>query len=342
VQQLNDLAEELGAVAGQIEREANLRLAAAISDLQRHETERELRFHKLERLIEERLASLKDGEPGAPGRDGADGKDGAPGMDGRNGDPGPQGQQGEPGERGEAGLQGLQGERGEQGESGQQGERGEPGPQGERGDQGFLGNPGEVGPMGPQGERGEPGLAGPQGEPGLQGERGERGAQGDSGLLPMVRSWADEVHYASQVVTHGGGLYQALRDTAKEPPHADWICLAAPGRDGSDGRSFTIRGTFRDGEDYAELDVVTLNGASFAAKRDNPGVCPGDGWQLVAMQGGRGKPGERGPAGGRAERGPPGPKVADLSVDDQGVMTLTNEDGSIAKCDLYPLLSRLA
>ncbi len=58
---LEALADELGEVAGQIERDANLRLTAALADLGREAAERELRFAKLERMIEDRLASLKDG-----------------------------------------------------------------------------------------------------------------------------------------------------------------------------------------------------------------------------------------------------------------------------------------
>ena len=33
---------------------------------------------------------------------------------------------------------------------------------------------------------------------------------------------------------------------------------------------------------------------SFIAKKDNPGPCPGAGWQLIASQGKRGDKGERG------------------------------------------------
>ena len=42
------------------------------------------------------------------------------------------------------------------------------------------------------------------------------------------------------------------------------------------------------------LDIVALNGGSFIAKKDNPGPCPGAGWQLIASQGKRGDKGERG------------------------------------------------
>jgi len=116
-----------------------------------------------------------------------------------------------------------------------------------------------------------------------------------------------------------------------------------PGRDGADGidgRSFVIRGTWSAEESYHELDVVAINGASFAARRDEPGPCPGEGWQLVASQGKRGNAGERG-AMGKGERGMPGVSAMALDVDDQGLLTLTNADGSTVTCDLYPLLRKL-
>jgi hypothetical protein len=44
--------------------------------------------------------------------------------------------------------------------------------------------------------------------------------------------------------------------------------------DGRDGRSLNVRGTWDPGASYFTLDVVACNGASFIARRDNPGVCP--------------------------------------------------------------------
>ena len=48
------------------------------------------------------------------------------------------------------------------------------------------------------------------------------------------------------------------------------------------------------------------NGGSFIARQDNPGVLPGDGWQMIARQGQRGVAGEKGE---RGERGLPGVPV---------------------------------
>lgn len=163
---------------------------------------------------------------------------------------------------------------------------------------------------------------------------------GKDGKLPIVKVWEDAVHYAGDVVTFDGRLYQAQRDTGKMPDSADWLCLAERGRDGEDGRSFVIRGTWSESEDYRELDVVALNGGSFVAKRDNPGICPGEGWQLMASQGKRGQPGDRG-IGIKGERGEAGLPVIAAHVSDDGLLTLVNGDGSQVDVDLYPLLSKL-
>ena len=138
---------------------------------------------------------------------------------------------------------------------------------------------------------------GAMGPPGPSGPRGE---EGPPGKLPMVKLWVPEtVYYEGDVVAYDGGTFQAKRDTGQPPSHADWICLAAGGRDGN---SITVRGTFDANAKYRRLDVVACNGGSFIALKDAPGPCPGSGWQLIASQGKRGVVGEKG------ERGPPGPK----------------------------------
>src|SRR5262245_47885099 len=78
------------------------------------------------------------------------------------------------------------------------------------------------------------------------------------------------------------------------------VRLAAKPQDGRDGRGFEIKGTYNHHTRYRACSVVALNGGSFAARCDDPGLCPGEDWQLVAAQGKRGikgDPGERGPAG---------------------------------------------
>lgn len=168
----------------------------------------------------------------------------------------------------------------------------------------------------------------------------EKGEPGTPGTLPMVKAWTDDVTHEGEVRTHGGATWQATKDTAKEPPHADWICLASAGRDGVDGRSFRIRGTHAEGSEYTALDVVSLNGGAFVAKKDDPGPCPGDGWQLIASQGKRGQPGERG-LPGRGDKGAAGEPLVAGHIDDQGMLTLVNGDGSKVEIDLYPVLAKV-
>ena len=169
---------------------------------------------------------------------------------------------------------------------------------------------------------------------------GEPGPPGPMGSIAVATVWEDKVYYHGDVVSHDGSVFQALRDTGKPPRHDDWACIVRAGKDGSDGRSFAIRGTWQEGEGYRALDVVMLNGASFVAVMDDPGACPGDGWQLLAAQGKRGKPGEPGPAG-VGLRGLPGATVSTLTVDGDGILTLLCSDGAEVRCDLYPLLSKL-
>jgi hypothetical protein len=108
------------------------------------------------------------------------------------------------------------------------------------------------------------------------------------------------VNYHGEVVTHKGSTYQAQCDTVYAPPHDDWICVAAAG---ANAALPLIRGTWRDDQSYSFLNIVALNGSSFIAKRDHPGPCPGDDWQLIASAG---KPGKPGPKGDRGEHGPSG------------------------------------
>jgi hypothetical protein len=136
-------------------------------------------------------------------------------------------------------------------------------------------------------------------------------------MLPAAKAWkADRVHYQGEVVTFGGSLWQARKDTGNAPDvGADWSCLAAHGLD---AQPLTIRGTFESTAIYRALDVVALNGGSFIARRDAPRECPGDGWQLLARQGQRGDRGERGARGEQGPQGAPGvpaPTIKDWKLD---------------------------
>ena len=289
----------------------------------------EIRHQAIERIaaVERRLLEVCDGAPGRDGADGAIGPPGPPGPAGAAGERGETGQRGETGAPGEngpigpSGVRGPQGERGLPGEggpaglAGPQGAKGEAGAPGQQGEKGEPGTPGQAGPKGErgaQGERGRDGVAGPKGEAGIagpkgdRGEPGERGQAGAMGSLPAAKAWkADCVHYQGEVVTFGGSLWQARKDTGNAPgAGADWACLAAGGLD---GRSLNIRGTFDGKEIYQALDVATLNGGSFVARCDLPGECPGPNWQLLTKQG---KQGDRGERGSRGEAGAQGPQGA--------------------------------
>jgi hypothetical protein len=126
------------------------------------------------------------------------------------------------------------------------------------------------------------------------------------GKLPVAKVWRPEsVGYQAEIVSCDGALWQARKDTAQAPGGSDWVCVARAGRD---GLSLSIRGAFDVYEKYAQLDIVEFDGTSYVARRDDPGICPGDGWQALAA---RGKAGDRGPLGlpgARGEPGPPGKK----------------------------------
>jgi len=123
--------------------------------------------------------------------------------------------------------------------------------------------------------------------------------------MPVTIEYADgKVHYRGVVVTHLGSTYQAKADTGRPPSHEeDWACLA---RAGSDAQMPQIKGTFVEGEHYRCLDIVATGGSAFMAKKNDPGACPGSGWQLIASCGRPGRPGQPGQPGQRGERGEPG------------------------------------
>lgn len=203
---------------------------------------------------------------------------------------------------------------------------------------------GAPGPEGPPGPAGEPGPVGERCEPGPAGPIGERGEMGPAGTLPITTEWRDAVHYAGAVVTHGGGTWQASRATGREPPHGDWICLAAPGAAGepgpagANGRSMEFRGAWAATSAYQAHDVAMVNGSSFVALRYYPGPCPGDGWRLLASAGAKGRTGEPGQRGALAA---PVPGVVAAAMDDTGLLTLRNADGTEVHVDLVPLLASM-
>jgi hypothetical protein len=365
----NVLADELGAVAGRIEREAQLKVGLALAEVGKVIAElraENAEFRSLARealvqyrsevadlvaKVDARLSIVRDGKNGIDGKAGTIGPAGPPGESivgpkGDQGEPGiglkgDKGDQGEVGKEGAPGLS-IKGDPGEKGEVGKSGAKGDPGERGEKGESiiGPLGLTGERGPQGEQGERGkdgesikgEKGEAGTRGEKGAAGEpgqsiigpqgvKGEPGQDGAPGKLPKVKKWKmGAVSYEGDVVTFDGSLYQAQRDTAMDPfDNKDWVCLAISGRNGEngkDGRSWTIRGTYDAAKTYQAFDVVTKNSMWFVAVKDNPGDCPGTGWQGGPV-GKAGKPGERGEKGSRGEQGPAGREIIAWSVDNK-------------------------
>jgi hypothetical protein len=306
---------------------------------------------QLSGLLHERLATLRDGRNGEPGPPGPSGESivgpagpagsiGKDGIDGKQGEAGPQGPPGEPGPQGVAGANGLDGKPGDSGERGERGPEGNAGPPGAAGRDGAQGPVGERGPagrdglsivgpegppgksiVGPRGERGES-LLGPKGEKGdrgesivgPKGEKGERGLEGPPGRMLAVKHWQPgAIAYAGELVTNAGATWQAQRDTSHVPGNdPDWTCVAAAGQD---ARSPHVRGTYNPDLQYSALDIVSLNGGSFIAKQDRPGICPGEGWQMIARQGHRGNAGEKGERGERGAQGTPGVGIASWKLD---------------------------
>jgi hypothetical protein len=298
---------------------------------------------ELRREVEQLTSRLAEVEarapvPGPQGPQGEPGKDGAPGADGKDGRDGIDGKDGADGIDGAPGRDGVDGAPGRDGIDGKDGA---PGLDGKDGAPGRDGADGKDGAPGRDGVDGSPGRDGADGVDGKDGSPGRDGVDGKDGKLPVVRAWADRVHYEGECVTLAGATWQAQKDTGHAPPHDDWLCIAAAGRD---GRSFTFRGVYEAGEAYAALDVVALEGGSFVAMSDEPGECPGPDWKLLVQRGKpgmRGEKGERGDAGVRGRDGAPGPALIAANVSDDGVLTLTCEDGREVTADFYDVLRRL-
>ena len=66
-----------------------------------------------------------------------------------------------------------------------------------------------------------------------------------------------------------------------------------------------VKGVWQETESYSALDICMKDGAAWIAKHSNPGLLPGEGWQILSCKGERGK---IGPIGPRGEQGPPGPR----------------------------------
>jgi hypothetical protein len=173
---------------------------------------------------------------------------------------------------------------------------------------------------------------------------GAPGPAGPPGKLEIVKDHVEgQVYYERDLVVAGdGALYQAERDTAATPPHIDWRCITRAGRDGKDALNFRIEGTFDRAAKYHRLSIVTLNGSCFVARHDDPGPCPGEGWQLLASAGKRGKQGPKGERGERGSMGPlaTAPRIASSEIDAEYNLNLRYTDGSRDTIPLRPAFAQ--
>jgi hypothetical protein len=136
-----------------------------------------------------------------------------------------------------------------------------------------------------------------------------------SGKLPIARAWSPEtVTYQGGFVVHDGACWQAIQDTAQRPGGCDWVNVARAGRDGRDGASLNLRGPYDVDERYDRLDVVEFGGDAFVARRNGPGICPGEDWLPLSARGPKGDKGETGPRGSKGNRGPSGAKIAEWRI----------------------------
>jgi hypothetical protein len=150
------------------------------------------------------------------------------------------------------------------------------------------------------------GKDGKDGERGLQGDPGERGADGKDGIDGK----------------DGGN--------------------GADGRDGIDGKDAypgEARGLYDPEATYRALDVVSLNGSEWRAKKDDPGPLPGDGWMLSAQRGKRGEQGQRGERGMDGKSGKDGAQPIQFSYDLVEMKQLIALDtGEVLEADISDLI----
>jgi hypothetical protein len=119
-----------------------------------------------------------------------------------------------------------------------------------------------------------------------------------------------------------------------------------PGPRGADGVSLAFLGKWSDELAYRRGDVVAWEGASWGCcaptgAGDEPGTC--ENWEVMALRGNRGKPGEPGPRGERGppgERGPAGGFVA-CRLDETHRLIFSDQDCDFA-VDLAPVIQAIA
>jgi len=74
------------------------------------------------------------------------------------------------------------------------------------------------------------------------------------------------------------------------------------------------------------------------ARHDDPGPCPGEGWQLIASAGRRGQQGLKGERGERGPTGPPAimPRITSTEIDTEYNLNILHTDGSRETIPLRP------
>lgn len=164
------------------------------------------------------------------------------------------------------------------------------------------------------------------------------------GRLAAVRWWTPgKVYYEGDLVLHELSTWQACKDTAMEPSlqnfgdTLEWMLIAAAGQDGRDAREGEVCGLWDEAREYRKFDIVSLDGGSFCAVRDNPGPCPGDGWRMSAARGKRGPPGKDGERGLQGATGRAGVEVDGITAEG-GVLVITMSDGLTHAVDLAPIV----
>lgn len=111
-------------------------------------------------------------------------------------------------------------------------------------------------------------------------------------LADLVGRAAQEIRELTRV--HVGELRADMLELIPEP---------VPGPPGEPGRGFRWRSDYDPEQRYAAMDVCKRNGSTWIATADEPGDCPGDGWELFVQRGTRGPRGYEGKAGKQGEPG---------------------------------------
>jgi integrin beta 3 len=110
------------------------------------------------------------------------------------------------------------------------------------------------------------------------------------------------------------------------------------GKDGKDAYPGEAKGLYQEDGSYRAMDVVTLNGAEWRAKVDNPGPCPGEGWMLSAQRGKRGDKGDKGDPGRPGTPGKDGASLIAFGIDQETMaFEMVLDDGTKLEADFTPV-----